>query len=1106
MALFAQLPTIDEPQDSDAHFTPSRGVPSMTRNDTLRKYMAPQNLGPIALQPGIDFLPDSLRGNFFKAPDSLYYFVAYDRSYISAYDDTELRDSITALRGDIGTGGGGSIAKSVVFFGFGQSNMDGRESAGDTASDPLILRLSTGGTTPTATVTDNTPIFQAAKAYRRDNPLDTVYILKVASGGTSITEWGPGGSLRTSASSTIATHGGVKCDAVFWHQGEADRDNQNLNVGLYGEQADSNYYAYFYENVYPWLDSLFGDNTTRIVLGQVSDIETSTYYGLSRNDAINRIGRDSVANTSAVVSYNLETFDNLHFSGEAVDTLGQLYYEAWLNTPYYEVDVYRREVPIELPDPFFSLSAFRFPGRDLTQTADRTLTSWSNLGYTFTEQQSTGAAVGFRLLDFDGNQFMSSSQNGTIFDRDSTFTIAAVIEVGDAVTGEQVFYAADDANSRFGIAIRDNEVSVGMFDGSWSSASDSISLGQKLVVVGQCDGAGNIRTWVDGIEVSGVTRVYTLGGDTDRFFIGALASGTSNYTGGVGAIVAYRDELNLKQIQYLSDSLRAQYFVDPYSLEEATFGIDSLLDKDFSTLQLGNAPDNDLTLNVDGTIGVVNGNNVMSTTLTDYTTLSFDPSNYLLYFPNLNSSTRSYGIGWGTANNTQNLGASIAYRTTDVNNKGELAFYTKKGTGVSTSPTLSMLLGDDDGVYLSGFTPDNLPLGLSGGLGIYGTNFKSVSASNDATFDAINDLANWRIINDRTVTSSIAANNGALLFSEASTNWDALSFDFTAQRINLLGITNATGYNNAVDNILVATGTRGELGVTTVGALGDGNGILEDAGPHNLNDGTIIRGATQPSGSIGRFEIGNGVSAAGTSFNYLHMRGNNSKGVSLDAEITESTGAVSSASLTLSNDLDASEFTEDGDWTFTSAGSYRRGFDWTLNALLFSGSDYNLLPSTSPDHDRSYWVQNSDRTFTYIPEFVGVTTSDQTLTAGGSLASDGEITVSGVPAGTYEAEVILNYESSNINGELIWTFTTIGVDAARSTYRLPGQTNNISSDWTVTSNTAEITTTNQIHSTGAHMGTIVFTSTGTVTLRRRAGSTGNITLREGSRIVLKKLD
>jgi hypothetical protein len=99
VALFAQLPTVDEPQDGDGHFTPSRGIPSITRNDTLRKYMAPQNLGSLNLLPGTDFLPDNTRGNFFQSSvDSKWYFVAYDRTYID----------IT------GAGGGSGTVESVV--------------------------------------------------------------------------------------------------------------------------------------------------------------------------------------------------------------------------------------------------------------------------------------------------------------------------------------------------------------------------------------------------------------------------------------------------------------------------------------------------------------------------------------------------------------------------------------------------------------------------------------------------------------------------------------------------------------------------------------------------------------------------------------------------------------------------------------------------------------------------------------------------------------------------------------------------------------------------------------------------------------------------------
>jgi hypothetical protein len=283
------------------------------------------------------------------------------------------------------------------------------------------------------------------------------------------------------------------------------------------------------------------------------------------------------------------------------------------------------------------------------------------------------------------------------------------------------------------------------------------------------------------------------------------------------------------------------------------------------------------------------------------------------------------------------------------------------------------------------------------------------------------------------------------------------------------------------------------------------NGILEDAGPHTINEGTTLRWVDRSGGSVGRAKMAFAESAGGSSYHYWQAYGNDSRGALLSSRINETNGEVVSATLQLSDPFSRSTINANGKWYWDDGSSYR-GIDWDVPALRVSGSDFVNIPSDLPANNRSYWASNADGTFEYVPEFVGVSTSDQTLTAGGSIASDPEITVSGIPAGTYEAEVVLNYESSNINGELIWSFTTVGVDAARSTYRIPGQTNNASSDWTVTNVTAEIITTNQIHSTGAQMGTIVFTSTGTVTLRRRAGATGNITLREGSRIRLKKID
>jgi hypothetical protein len=921
------------------------------------------------------------------------------------YDDAELRDSLAEHRIDIDAIEPVSLGKSVVFFGFGQSNMDGRDPAGDLSTDPLIIRLNENGTTETATTTNNTPIFQAAKAHRRKYPLDTVYILKIAQGGTSISEWASGGSLRIDADAAIANHSGIECHGIFWLQGESDRDFSGINALNEKGVADSTYYDYFYENVYPWMAGLFGDNPVKVVLGQLSDVEGSTYWTIGRNSAINRMGRDSIPNTSVAVTYDLETYDGLHFDGAAVDTIGQLMHDVWEQTPYYElgVDTYTR--PTQLPTPFFDLSAFRFPADDIAKSGNE-LTQWASNGYTFVEQQ-TGATVGYRLLDFAESSYMESSESPTVFDRDSIYTFVAVVEVGADTTGEQIFYAHPDADSRFGVALRDGELSIGMFDGSWSTASVEVSPGDEIVLIGQCDGSGNISAWANGEEATGTALIYTNGGGTVRHYIGALNSTSNKFGGKLGALIAYDEILDLKEIKYLSDSLYSKYFAnEPYEGSEVTFALDNFLDQDIYTLTVGSTQAPNYSVDVTGNIGVDNtANNVLSTTLTDYTSPSLDPADYGVYFENDDTSGDSYGIGFGTVNATQRLGGLIAYRQTDINNKGELAFYNKQDAGLSALPELSLLLAEDGGVYTGGFTPYNLPLSLTGGIGVWANNLRSVSSNNDANLSLINDLYNWSVLNDRNVTTSISLTGGSLSFYEISTAWQAMSFDPANQVVNVNALTDLSAYDDSgPDNIVVASGIRGELGVASPASLSDGNGILEDAGPHTINEGTTLRWVDRSGGSVGRAKMAFAESAGGSSYHYWQAYGNDSRGALLSSRINETNGEVVSATLQLSDPFSRSTINANGKWYWDDGSSYR-GIDWDVPALRVSGSDFVDLPNSMPPNDGMYWGNDSDGSGSWQTSATilsAARTSSSLSTSSTFFVTDSQLQITGIPAGVYE--------------------------------------------------------------------------------------------------------
>jgi hypothetical protein len=170
-------------------------------------------------------------------------------------------------------------------------------------------------------------------------------------------------------------------------------------------------------------------------------------------------------------------------------------------------------------------------------------------------------------------------------------------------------------------------------------------------------------------------------------------------------------------------------------------------------------------------------------------------------------------------------------------------------------------------------------------------------------------------------------------------------FDPDRERFDLSGA-ELTYDGNTVD---LAPAIQSEL---------DGNGIL-DVGPHNMPDGNIVRGATEPLGSVGRWEQGNAVSAGGTSFNYLRAFGDNSDGFNLQMQIDETTGNTNVASLNLSDLVSDTDISSNGTWEW-NAGSTRRGFNWGLNTFLLNGSDFLTLPGSQPPGNGYSWTWNSN--------------------------------------------------------------------------------------------------------------------------------------------------
>jgi hypothetical protein len=182
------------------------------------------------------------------------------------------------------------------------------------------------------------------------------------------------------------------------------------------------------------------------------------------------------------------------------------------------------------------------------------------------------------------------------------------------------------------------------------------------------------------------------------------------------------------------------------------------------------------------------------------------------------------------------------------------------------------------------------------------------------------------------------------------------------------------------------------------------DGILENAGPHTINEGTTLRWVDRSGGSVGRAKMAFAESAGGSSYHYWQAYGNNSRGALLSSRINETNGEVVSATLQLSDPFSRSTINANGKWYWDDGSSYR-GIDWDVPALRVSGSDFVDLPNSMPPNDGMYWGNDSDGSGSWQTSATilsAARTSSSLSTSSTFFVTDSQLQITGIPAGVYE--------------------------------------------------------------------------------------------------------
>jgi len=171
-----------------------------------------------------------------------------------------------------------------------------------------------------------------AKALTQADPALSVGLIPAACGGSPIAVWQPGAFFQQTKShpyddavarTRAALAGGGTLKAILWHQGESDCSPRNAAV--YEEKL---------RELITRFRTEFGNPELPFIIGQLGEFPGKEWSESHRTvDAAHRHLAATMPNVYFVSSEGLsDKGDKLHFSTEALRTLGQRYAERYLET------------------------------------------------------------------------------------------------------------------------------------------------------------------------------------------------------------------------------------------------------------------------------------------------------------------------------------------------------------------------------------------------------------------------------------------------------------------------------------------------------------------------------------------------------------------------------------------------------------------------------------------------------------------------------------------------------------------------------------------------------------------------------------------------------